>query len=718
MQRRALLSIAIGLVAGGPLAAQDDRPPGARRGEQVDVYHGVRVPDPYRWMERLDATETVDWVRAQDEWTRSFVSEVPGRDGLRRTIAGAAMALRVGTPTEAAGRYVYSTFRTTGGALRVEAVWMRHGVDGAPQRLLDGDSLAQENRRIVLVSPSPDGRWLAFGVAPAGSRWMELHVRSIEPEDRDSDVLTGLRRGQSPVLWRADGSGFYYGEFDRSTVGDARTAAVGAARIRFHRVGASQNDDVSLFRPPAGAGWSIGAALTADDRYLVVTAKEPASPGNRVYVIDLERDDSLTLLVPGFTETFSFVGSQGDWFWFQTDADAPKGRVVAISGRQPERMHWKELIGERDEAITNWLGVSAIGGHLLVGYLDDARHTVRVFTTAGEFRYELELPREGGSLWSGFRGSQDEPEAFYSLSGVADPGTVYRLDVRTGRSTVFASADVAYDPDRYVTQQVFYPAADGTRIPMFLVRRRDLSSDGPAPVYMYGYAADWAAAPWFQPQIVAWMDLGGIWALPNTRGGTEYGEVWNAAGSRLRKQTAIDDYLAAAEWLIERGYTTPRLMVANASSAGGPVGGAALVQRPDLFGAAVLDYPVLDMLRYDRFTTARSWTHEYGTADDPDEFRALLGYSPYHGIRDGVCYPPTLVAPGELDELAPPLHAYKFVAALQHAQACDAPIALRVAWGAGHASGATAGDAIEMWVDQLSFLIRALDLTPPEVSAP
>jgi prolyl oligopeptidase len=338
-----------------------------------------------------------------------------------------------------------------------------------------------------------------------------------------------------------------------------------------------------------------------------------------------------------------------------------------------------------------------------------ARTLVRIFDEAGRFVRELDLPREG-SIWSGVVGTQDDPYAFYSLSGLVDPGTVYRLDVARGASTEFQAPAVPYDPDDFVTRQVFFTSRDGTRVPMFVIHKRGVEPGSPRPVFMYGYGfGAWTAAPWFQPHMAVWLQNGGVWALPNLRGGGEYGQEWHAAGSLLQKQNAIDDYIAAAEWLIAHDWTRPGLLVANGSSAGGAVVGAALVQRPDLFGAGVLEYPVLDMLRYDRFTNAQRWRSEYGSPQNPGEFHVLRTYSPVHTVVEDVCYPAILVAPGERDEVTPPLHAYKFVAALQHARTCRAPALLRVSWGAGHSPGATLEDSIDNWADQLAFLDRVLE---------
>ena len=360
--------------------------------------------------------------------------------------------------------------------------------------------------------------------------------------------------------------------------------------------------------------------------------------------------------------------------------------------------------------MDTWSPPAYVGGRFVVGYLVDARLAFKVFDTSGRFMYDLELPYTG-SVWTGFVGRADDSEAFYSLSGFADPGTVYRLDVHTGRSTLLTRAEMQHNPDDYVTAQVFYTSRDGTRIPMFLAHRRDAESNAPRPVLMYGYGhGAWAAAPWYRAFLAAWMDLGGIFALPNTRGGGEYGEEWHQAGVRRNKQTAIDDYLAAAQWLIDEGFTTSELLVAEGQSAGGPLAGAAIVQRPELFGAALFPFPLVDVFRYDQYGGSRWLQRDYGSVSDANDFAAMRVYSPYHNLRDGICYPATLIGPGDEDELVAPMHAYKFAAQLQHVQGCDNPVLLRVSWGAGHTYGATTEEAVEHWADQLAFLVQVLGL--------
>jgi prolyl oligopeptidase len=346
-------------------------------------------------------------------------------------------------------------------------------------------------------------------------------------------------------------------------------------------------------------------------------------------------------------------------------------------------------------------------------YRRDAVLVGRVFAADGALQYELPIPNRG-SVWSGFVGKTTEPEALFTVQGVADPGTTYRLDIHTGVTTPFLKSELPYDPSPIVTEQVFYEARDGTRVPMYVVRRRDVALDGRAPLWIYGYGAQhWTAAPWFQPVVAAWLLDGGVWAVPNIRGGAEYGEAWYQAGARRNKQRGIDDYVAAVEWLIAHRYTSAGRVVAHTSSAGGVLVAAAVVQRPGLFGAAILEYPVLDMLRYEHLLTGNRWTEDYGTIADSADVRAMLGYSPIHTAKAGECYPPMLVTPGEFDQTAAPAHAYKFVAALQAAQSCaERPVLLRVTWGAGHTAGNTLPVATATWTDQLAFARLALGIRP------
>lgn len=725
MTRLAALALFLPLALPARGAAQEvPAPPGAERGSVVDTLHGVAVPDPWRWMEAMDSERTRVWAREEDERARAYAAAWPGRDALRERMARIASVRRATAPTPAGGRLFYLRFPASGAGpgsspgtvLRVRREAAAEGADPADRPLVDPAAEGMDpDASVSRGVPSPDGRRVAYGIARGGSRWETVRVRDVDTGRDLDDELTGLRSSGSGITWTPDGSGFFYERLPVPAEGEEQSARLADEVLAYHRLGSPQSADTVLFRDADHPERPVWHAITDDGRYLVAGSRDPETQHSTVHVLDREDPAAgFRAVVPEPDAVYALVGSDGPVLWLYTDLEAPRGRVVAVDLREPGRGSWSDLVPEAGETISSWILARGIGDRLVVGYVKDARTLVRLFESDGRLVGELDLP--DGSIWTGFVGRQGHPLAYYVVSGLVDPGTVYRLDARTGESERILRPDLGYDPARFTTEQVFYESADGTRIPMFLVRGP--ASTRPGPVWMYGYGfGAWPAAPWFQPAMVAWLQMGGTWALPNTRGGGEYGEQWHRAGSRTEKQNAIDDYLAATEWLIEEGWTTPGTMVANASSAGGAVAGAAIVQRPDLYGAAVLDYPVLDMLRYDRFTVAGSWRSEYGTAEDPDDFRALLAYSPVHNVEPGTCYPATLVAPGEKDEITPPFHAYKFVAALRAAQGCDRPVLLRVSWGAGHSAGADLEDSIDTWADQLAFLARALGLEAPEARA-
>ena len=711
---RALLALSLPSLAADRAAALQTTRSSRQPAGVVDTLHGVAVSDPYRWMENMGSPEVLAYARAQDSTARVWVP-AGDRAELRKEIAEIARVERYGTPLKRGRRHFYLRFPAGGpGTTPGTALLFREGERG-PERLLIDPASLPAGAALAWAIPDPRGQRVAYLVTDSGSAWGSIRIREVDSGRALPDRLVGVRASTSGLSWSPDGAGLFYERFERPNSGAELTARVGGERIAFHRLGESEDRDTEVFRAPGEEGWSLGHQLTADGRYLVITSTEGATQHSRIHYRELGRRDAPVVALIGTADAaHRFVGSRGSVFWIWTDLEAPRGRVVAVDLASPERARWVELIPEADATISSWIGATAIGDRIVVGYLEDARNVVRVFDARGRLSYRLELPREG-SIWSGFVGTQEDSVAFYGLSDLVDPGTIYRLDVRTGTSRVFQRPALGYDPDEFVTEQVFLRSRDGTRLPMFLVHARGVRAGTPRPAVMYGYGfGAWPAAPYFQPHMAVWLRRGGIWAVPNTRGGGEYGAEWHRAGSRLEKRNAIDDYLAAAEWLIEKRWTSRSLLVATGSSAGGAVVGAALVQRPELFGAAVLDYPALDMLRYDRFTVADRWRSEYGTAGDPEEFRALLDYSPVHNVRRGVCYPATLVAPGERDDVTPPFHAYKFVAALQAAQACDRPVHLRVSWGAGHSSGATLEETIDTWADQLAFLRRALGESRPK----
>ena len=707
------ITVVLSLSVTGASFAQ---PPRAHRGAWADTVHGIHIDDPYRWLEQMGSAETQAWTRAQDAYARAYASAAPERSNIHRRLTAVASVERFGAPTARGTRLFYSQFASTGPATRSSYI-----VDegGKSRVIINGDSTEQATGRVPSrFFPSPDGRLVAYTVRPVGTRWETLQVRDVESGRDLPDSLVGIN-GASSVQWDPDGRGLSYVRYPLPAAGQERQTQLRDGKLYRHRLGAPQSSDSLLFEFPSEPFALPRHRVSDDGRFTVVNALLPTRSVNRIWAADARAPGrGFVPVMDDGDAAYWFVGSRGSTLWFVTNHSAPRWRVIGVDVDEPSPSKWREVIPQAAEAIDlTGPGVTMVNDHFIVAYVADARSRIRTFDAAGTFVREIALPYLG-SVWTGFVGRQQDREAFYVLSGVVDPGTIFRLDVAGGTSHEYRRPALPYDPNDFETRQVFYTSRDGTRIPMYVVHRTGLALDGTAPAYMYGYGhGSWSAAPWFQANIAVWLENGGVWALPNTRGGGEYGEEWHQAGIRQSKQNAIDDYIAAAEWLIANRYTSRERFVANTSSAGGPLVAAAIIQRPELFGAAVIDYPLMDILRAGEFTGGRQFARDYGAPDDSADLRAIVAYDPIRTASPGKCYPATMISPGELDETTVPMHAYKLAAALQHAQGCAKPVLLRVTWGAGHQSGATLADAVDTWADQLAFLSRALGLSRASTSS-
>jgi prolyl oligopeptidase len=683
--------------------------PRAHRGAWADTIHGIRVEDPYRWLEQMGSAEAQTWTRAQDAHARAYAAAVPERAIIHKRLSAIAAVERFGAPVARGTRLFHTQFASTGPATRSSYI-----VDDAGTRrvLIDGDAVEKATGRVPSqFFPSPDGRLVAYTVRAVGTRWETLRIREVDGGRDLTDSLIGIN-GSSTVRWDPDGRSLSYVRYPVPADGQERQTQLRDGKLYRHRLGTPQSSDSLLFELPSDPFALLRHSVSDDGRFTLVNAVLPSRSTNRIWASDTRASQrGFVPIVAGGDAAYWFVGSQGSTLWFVTNHEAPRWRVIGVDANDPAPPKWREVIPQASEAIDiTGPGITMVGNHFIVGYVG-APTRVRTFDTTGRFVRDIALPYLG-SVWTGFAGRQQDREAFYVLSGVADPGTIFRLDVATGTSREYRRPALPYDPGRFETHQVFYSSRDGTRIPMYVVHRKGLTLDGTAPAYMYGYGhGGWSAGPWFQANIAVWLENGGVWALPNTRGGGEYGEDWHRAGIRRNKQTAIDDYIAAAEWLIANRYTSRDRFVANTSSAGGPLVAAAIIQRPELFGAAVIDYPLVDVLRAGHFTGGRQFAREYGSLDDADDVRAIVAYDPIRTATPAKCYPATMISPGERDETTVPMPAYKLAAALQHAQGCDKPVLLRMTWGAGHATGATLADAVDTWADQLAFVSRALGLS-------
>jgi prolyl oligopeptidase len=677
--------------------------PEAPRGDDSEVLHGVTVADPFRRLEELDASETRAWIDAQNRLTSNYLETIQERGSIERRLTELWNYEKYGVPFRHGDRYF---FTYNDGLRNQSSLLVLDNLDGEPRLLLDPNLLSEDGTvALTGYAVSEDGEMLAYGLSAAGSDWQEWRVRDIATGEDHPDHLRWVKF--SGAAWTPDHQGFFYSRYDEPVEGLAFKGANYFQKLYYHRLGTPQADDQLVYERPDQKEWGFGGEVSEDGRYLVISVWKGTHRENGVLVRDLQAPGTVvTELLTDFDASYGFVGNTGPVFFFHTDADAPLSRLVAIDINNPGRDQWRQIIPERPDALQS---VSLIGGHFIALYLRDAAHLVVVYDLSGDVVREVELPAIGSV--SGFGGRHDQPETFFQFTSFATPGRIYRYDVATGESQLFREPRLTFDPDTFVTEQVFAESRDGTRIPLFLSYRRDLVRDGDRPTYLYGYGGfNIPLTPTFSPAILAWIEMGGIYAQASLRGGGEYGKTWHEAGTRAKKQNVFDDFIASAEWLIANSYTSTRRLAIGGGSNGGLLVGACLTQRPDLFGACVAQVGVLDMLRFHKWTIGWAWVSDYGSPDDPAEFETLRAYSPYHNIKPGTAYPPTLITTGDHDDRVFPAHSFKFAAALQAAQGGPAPVLIRIETRAGHGAGKPTSKLIEERADIWAFLTRALEM--------
>ncbi len=685
------------------------RYPETRRDDVVDDYFGVKVPDPYRWLEDDQSEETRAWVRAEQAVTDAWLSAIPERPAIRARVQRLWDYERFSRPEKKGGRYFY--LRNSGlQAQDVLCVTEDPASDG--RVLLDPNRLSGDGTvALAAWSVTDDGRLLAYALSEAGSDWIAWHVREVA-SGRDRPDLVRWSKA-SGAAWRKDGSGFYYSRYPEPKAGDELKAVNQGHQVFFHRLGTPQSRDRLVFQRPDQPEWYLGAGVTDDGRYLVISAWKGTNPETAVFVQDLRRRGSKVVpFLDRMDAAYDVVDNRGDTFLVRTDKDAPRGRLVAIRLGRPEPRDWKEIIPQspgRDVLEQ----VTLVGGRLFALWMRDVKSAVEVYDLQGRKTGEVALPDLGSA--AGFAGRNDDDETFYLFTGFTTPGTVYRLDVRTLAATVFRRPAVDFDPGAFETEQVFFPSRDGTRIPMFLVHRKGLPRDGRNPTILYGYGGfQISLTPSFSSARIAWLEMGGLYAVANLRGGGEYGKAWYDAGRLARKQNVFDDFIAAAEWLVASGWTSRERLAINGGSNGGLLVGAAMTQRPDLFGAAVPQVGVMDMLRFHKFTLGWGWKSDYGSSETKEGFETLIRYSPLQNLRPGTRYPATLVTTADHDDRVVPAHSFKFIAELQADQAGPAPVLARIETRAGHGAGKPTQKRIDEVSDVYAFLVRVLGVSLPE----
>ena len=690
--RRFFPFVLLALVCVVPLFSADTAkrtPPPTKRDNVQETVQGVAITDPYRWLEEQNSPDTRAWIDAQNQYTRSFLDGLPTRAEISRRLAELIKVDTMGAPTERGGRYFYSERKAD---QDLSVVHMRQGLDGKDEVLIDPHPLSPDHTTSVqTVGIRNDGRVLMYGVRLGGAD--ELEVRTFDI-DQKKDLADKLERARySGVALTPDGSGVYYGILTPE-----------GPRVRYHAMGTDTKDDKQIFGDGYGREAIISPSVSEDGKWLMIDVAHGASSDfTEVYLQDLTAKTPIKPLVNDIHARFD-AHFAGDMLFIETNWNAANGRVLAVDLNHPERDNWKEIIKEGESPIE---GLSAVGGKLFVRYLRNATSQVLMFAPDGKKLGELALPSIG--TVGGVGGRWSSKDAFYSFTSFVTPAVIKRYEVATGQQSEWFRTKVPIDPNKFEVQQVWYESKDKTKIPMFLVYAKGLKKDGARPTLLTGYGGfNLNRTPGFSAEAVIFAEHGGIYALPNLRGGGEFGEKWHRAGMLANKQNVFDDFETAGDWLVKNGYTSPSKLAISGGSNGGLLVGAALTQRPDLFRAVVCSYPLLDMVRYQKFYVARYWVSEYGSSEDPQQFQYIYKYSPYHNVKQGTKYPAVLFVSGDSDTRVAPLHARKMAALLQASQGGDNPILLHYDTKAGHSGGRSISRVIEDQTDEYSFLFWQL----------
>ncbi len=675
--------------------------PATKRGDTKDDYHGQIVADPYRWLEDTESEETARWVKAQNKVTFDYLNQIPTRQKIVDRLTDLWNYERYGRPLKRGNFYFYSH---NNGLQNQSVLYVTDSLEAKARILLDPNQWSSEGTKALSsYAPSPSGKLLAYSISSAGSDWREWHVIDVETGKQLDDHLQWSKF--SSASWAHDNSGFYYSRYDEPKKGEEFSGTNYYQKLYFHKIGTPQSEDELIYQRTDEKQWGFGGYVTEDGRYLIISVWKGSDRQNQLFYKDLTQPESEVIeLITGFDADYDFIGNNENQFWILTDLEAPQKRVIQIDLGHPGRDHWETLIAESAHRLED---VSNTGGHFIVQYLQDAQNRVYVYSEDGRMIREVELPGVGST--SGFSGRRNENETFYSFTNYVTPTRIYRYDVATGQSELYKQPDVKFDSEQYETKQVFVTSKDGTRVPMFITSKKGLKLHGKNPTILYGYGGfDISLTPGFSVSNLVWLEMGGVYAVANLRGGGEYGLRWHEAGMRDNKQNVFDDFISCAEWLIRENYTnTPNLAIRGGSN-GGLLVGACMTQRPELYGAAIPAVGVMDMLRYHQFTIGWAWVGEYGSSDDKQQFGTLFKYSPLHNLKPGTNYPSTMVTTADHDDRVVPGHSFKFAAELQHAHNGSNPVLIRIEESAGHGAGTPTSKRIDAAADVFAFLTDVL----------
>ncbi len=670
--------------------------------DQVDNYHGTLVADPYRWLEETNSPQTQAWIASQNRVTNGFLESLSQREEIFQRLTELWNVPKISMPYRKGGRY----FQLRNDGLQNQFVLcMFDGLEDEPIVLLDPNTLSSDgSTALANWSVSEDGRWLVYATSTGGSDWLTWHVREVATQlDLPDRVEWGKFSG---AAWNQQGSGFYYSRYPTPSEGGAYLEVNRNHQLYFHALGTTQSQDELIYERPDQPSWLFSAALSDDGNYLVLTIFAGSDERRLLFYQDLRTEGAMVELISQLEAGYSFVGNRGSTFYLHTTRHAPLGRLVAVELDHPEEANWQTILPEGSDALQ---AIYYINEQFVAIYMHDAYHQVKRFDQFGRSLGEIALPSLGSVAIS--FGSQHDREFFYSFVSFAHPTAIYRYDLERGESSHFHTTPIQFDFANYTTRQVFATSKDGTRVPCFLIHRRNLSQNQPHPTLLYGYGGfNISMTPSFKISNLIWLERGGVLAVAVLRGGGEYGQAWHNAAKLDKKQNVFDDFIACAEHLIAEGITAPDRLAIQGASNGGLLVGACMTQRPELFAAALPAVGVMDMLRFHKFTIGWAWVSEYGSADDPEQFKTLLAYSPLHNLKAGVRYPATLITTGDFDDRVAPGHSFKFAAALQAAHKGDAPVLIRVQTNAGHGAGKPTSMVIQEQSDIWAFLTEVMGM--------
>ncbi|MGB3513565.1 MAG: prolyl oligopeptidase family serine peptidase [Microcoleaceae cyanobacterium] len=691
--------------------------PITQKADTVENYHGVEIADPYRWLENPNSEETKQWINAQNEITFNYLEEISEREIIKKRLTKIWDYEKYSVPFKKGDRYFYYK---NDGLQNQSVLYTLPTLDAEPKVLIDPNKLSEDGTVALSgIAISKDGKLIAYGISNSGSDWQEWRIKNIETGEDVPDVLQWIKFYRP--TWRDDNQGLFYSRYEQPIEKERELEEINYLhKVYYHSLGSSQDNDVLIYERPDKKEWSFNCYVTEDGKYLILTIWQSTDRKNLVFYQDLTIPSApIVELISEFEAEYRLIDNDENIFWFVTDFDAPKKRLISIDVNEPpspslakgkNKEKWQEILPEATDTLQ---GVGTLNNQFVAFYLKDAHTQVKIFNLDGSLVREVDLPGIGSV--GGFYGKRYDKETFYSYVSFTTPATIYHYDLVSGESKIYRQPNVDFNPDRFETRQIFYSSKDGTRVPMFITHKKGVKLDGNNPTILYGYGGfNISLTPNFSISRLVWLEMGGIYAVANLRGGGEYGEEWHKAGIKQQKQNVFDDFISAAEWLIDNKWSSSKSLAITGASNGGLLVGACITQRPELFGAALPAVGVMDMLRFHKFTIGWAWVADFGSPDNSEEFKALSAYSPLHNLQPKTSYPATLVTTADHDDRVVPAHSFKFISALQEAHIGDNPVLIRIETKAGHGAGKPTMKIIEEITDEFAFLLRNFEIELPE----